>query len=58
LRLKDRSRRDRLTVTLTREDFMHPYHHALSSQREHGGTAADYQALHNWFAVIWTINPL
>ena len=37
---------------------MHPYHHALSSQREHGGTAADYLPLHNWFAVIWTINPL
>jgi hypothetical protein len=28
---------------------MHPYHHALSSQREHGGTAADYLPLHNWF---------
>jgi hypothetical protein len=37
---------------------MNPYHHSLSSQREHGGTAADYQSLHNWFAVIWTINPL
>src|ERR1700759_1128185 len=28
---------------------MHPYHHALSSQREHGGTAANYLPLHNWF---------
>jgi hypothetical protein len=28
---------------------MHPYHHALSSQREHGGTATDYLPLHNWF---------
>jgi uncharacterized protein DUF6915 len=28
---------------------MHPYHHALSSQREHGGAAADYLPLHNWF---------
>jgi hypothetical protein len=28
---------------------MHPYHHALSSQREHGGTAADYLPLHNYF---------
>jgi hypothetical protein len=27
---------------------MNPYHHALSSQREHGGIAADYQDLHNW----------
>jgi hypothetical protein len=28
---------------------MHPYHHALSSQREHGGVAADYLPLHDWF---------
>lgn len=28
---------------------MHPYHHALSSQRDHGGLAADYLPLHNWF---------
>jgi hypothetical protein len=28
---------------------MNPYHHSLSSQREHGGTASDYQDLHNWF---------
>jgi hypothetical protein len=28
---------------------VNPYHHALSSQREHGGTAADYQFLHNHF---------
>src|SRR5208282_3825216 len=28
---------------------MHPYHHALSSQRTHGGAAADYLPLHNWF---------
>ena len=28
---------------------MHPYHHALSSQREHGGEASDYLALHAWF---------
>ena len=28
---------------------MHPYHHALSSQREHGSTAADYLPLHNYF---------
>jgi hypothetical protein len=28
---------------------MHPYHHALSSQREHGGVPDDYLPLHNWF---------
>ena len=28
---------------------MHPYHHALSSQREHGGEIADYLPLHSWF---------
>jgi hypothetical protein len=28
---------------------MHPYHHALSSQRRHGGQATDYLPLHNWF---------
>jgi hypothetical protein len=28
---------------------MHPYHHALSSQREYGGEAIDYLPLHNWF---------
>lgn len=26
-----------------------PYHHALSSQRAHGGAAADYLPLHDWF---------
>ena len=28
---------------------MHPYHHALSSQRAHGGVPADYLPLHSWF---------
>jgi hypothetical protein len=28
---------------------MHPYHHALSSQRRHGGETIDYLPLHNWF---------
>jgi hypothetical protein len=28
---------------------MHPYHHALSSQLEHGGAAPDYLPVHNWF---------
>lgn len=27
----------------------HPYHHALSSVRKHGGVPGDYLALHNWF---------
>ena len=29
---------------------MHCYHHALASQREHGGAVADYLPLHNLFA--------
>jgi hypothetical protein len=28
---------------------LNPYHHAISSQREHGGTAADYIPIHNYF---------
>ncbi|MEI7657706.1 MAG: hypothetical protein WCK33_06520 [Phycisphaerae bacterium] len=27
----------------------HPFHHAESSARRFGGTAADYQAVHDWF---------
>ncbi len=27
----------------------HPYHHALSSVRQFGGTIDDYLALHSWF---------
>ncbi len=27
----------------------HPYHHAVSSARKHGGQAQDYQAIHDWF---------
>jgi hypothetical protein len=27
----------------------HPYHHALSSVRQWGGTVEDYLALHSWF---------
>jgi len=33
----------------------HPYHHALSSVKKWGGTVEDYQAIHAWLAVIWTI---
>lgn len=28
---------------------MHPYHHALSSARKHGGKPEDYLPLHDWF---------
>ena len=28
---------------------MHPYHHALSSARKHGGQAEDYLHIHDWF---------
>lgn len=28
---------------------MHPYHHALSSVRKHGGVVSDYLPIHNWF---------
>lgn len=27
----------------------HPYHHALSSVKKHGGKPEDYQAIHDWF---------
>lgn len=28
---------------------MHPYHHALSSVRKHGGLPEDYLDIHHWF---------
>ena len=28
---------------------MHPYHHAQSSAKKHGGHSADYQYIHDWF---------
>jgi hypothetical protein len=28
---------------------IHPYHHALASQRAYGGAVSDYLPLHNWF---------
>ena len=28
---------------------MHPYHHALSSAKKHGGQPSDYQDIHDWF---------
>jgi hypothetical protein len=27
----------------------HPYHHSLSSVKKWGGSAADYQPIHDWF---------
>jgi len=30
----------------------HPYHHAVSSARKHGGHPNDYLALHNWFDAL------
>jgi hypothetical protein len=27
----------------------HPLHHAISSQKKHGGIVEDYLPLHNWF---------
>jgi hypothetical protein len=27
----------------------HPWHHAVSSARKHGGVAEDYLAIHEWF---------
>jgi hypothetical protein len=34
---------------------MHPYHHAVSSQRRHGGAVGDYLALHSWFDATKTV---
>jgi hypothetical protein len=28
---------------------MHPYHHALSSAKKHGGEPHDYMEIHAWF---------
>jgi len=28
---------------------MHPYHHALSSAKKHGGEPEDYLLIHHWF---------
>jgi hypothetical protein len=35
----------------------HSYHHAVSSARKFGGIPVDYQAVHDWIAVIWTRKP-
>ena len=33
----------------------HSYHHAVSSARKFGGQPSDYQAIHDWLDVIWTV---
>lgn len=33
----------------------HPLKHALSSARKFGGKAEDYLPIHNWLALIWTV---
>lgn len=35
----------------------HPYHHAISSARKHGGKAEDYLALHEWFDETKKVMP-
>jgi len=34
----------------------HCYHHALSSVKKWGGTAEEFLPLHQWLAVMWTVN--
>jgi hypothetical protein len=33
----------------------HSYHHAVSSARTWGGKPEDYQAVHDWLEVNWTV---
>ncbi len=33
----------------------HPFKHAESSARKFGGKAEDYLPVHNWLALIWTV---
>jgi hypothetical protein len=33
----------------------HPIFHAQSSVRRFGGTVEDYQPIHDWLDVIWTV---
>ena len=35
----------------------HSYQHAVSSARRFGGQPSDYQAIHDWLDVIWTVKP-
>jgi hypothetical protein len=34
----------------------HPFKHAESSARKFGGKAEDYLEVHNWLAVMWTLD--
>ena len=36
----------------------HPLKHAESSARRFGGKAEDYLGMHNWLALIWTVDQL
>lgn len=35
----------------------HPLKHAQNSAKKFGGKAEDYLAIHNWLALIWTVEP-
>jgi hypothetical protein len=36
----------------------HPIFHAQSSVRRFGGTIEDYQPIHDWLDLIWTVKHL
>jgi len=36
-------------MTTKGNEMAHPYHHAVSSAKKHGGEPEDYVALHSWF---------
>jgi hypothetical protein len=45
-----RSKRDGLfPITIKTRRMSHPYHHAISSAKKHGGNWQDYIKIHNWF---------
>src|SRR5688572_24130540 len=37
------------TMTISRSNVAHPYHHALSSVKKWGGQVEDYLPIHSWF---------
>lgn len=36
----------------------HPVFHAESSARRFGGVPADYQGIHDWLVLIWTLRQV
>jgi hypothetical protein len=36
----------------------HPVFHAESSARRFGGVPADYQGIHDWLVLIWTVRQV